>query len=265
MSKVALIGGSGIYLPNMLDNIIESEMLTPFGTVMYSKGTIDNKEVIFMTRHGKKHSVPPHKINYRANIYALKKLGVKYIIASAAVGSLNKKMRVGDFVIPDQLLDFTKSRINSFYNGEDNKVVHVDVTDPYCKNLIEILASSAKKSNINPIVGATYVCTEGPRFETAAEIKMYEKLGGDIVGMTASPELVLAREAEMCYATFALVTNMAAGISKTQLSHQEVYDEMKVANDKIVLYLTNVLKHLVIYDDDCECLHALKEFGGFNL
>ena len=265
MINVALIGGSGIYLPDMLENVFEDIVKTPYGDIKYSCGEINGRKIVFIPRHGKGHSVPPHKVNYHANIWGLKKLGVKYIVASTAVGSLNPDMQVGEFVIPDQLLDFTKSRSTTFFDGKDNKVVHVDLTNPYCQEVSSILAASAADTGIKVRKGGTYVCTEGPRFETAGEIKMYRILGGDIVGMTAVPELVLAREAEMCYATFSLVTNMGAGISEHPLSHQEVYDCVAQTNDKIMLFLKNALGVLAENDSDCTCLHAIKDFGGFKV
>lgn len=263
MITTALIGGSGIYIPDMLDNVFEDCVDTPYGSITYSCGEIQGRKVAFIPRHGKGHSLPPHQINYHANIWGLKKIGVKYIIASTAVGSLNPHMNVGDFVIPDQLLDFTKGRSSTFFEGEGKKVVHVDFTNPYCGELSKILHAAAKEVGINAHEGGTYVCTEGPRFETAAEIKMYSMLGGDIVGMTGIPETALAREAEICYATFSLVTNLAAGISPTPLSHQEVYDCMKQTNDKITAFLKDALYKISAIEVDCTCHHALKEFGGF--
>ncbi len=265
MFEMAVIGGSGLYSPDMLEKTGEAEIATPYGEVSYFHGELNTKKIIFMPRHGKKHSVPPHKINYHANIWALKKLGVKHIIASTAVGSLNKEMRVGDLVIPDQLLDFTKGRSQTFFDGKDGKVVHVDVSSPYCLHLSGILFDCAKSTQLAAHLGGVYVCTEGPRFETAAEIKMYRQLGGDIVGMTSVPESILAREAEICYASFSLVTNLAAGVSPHKLTHKEVYDCMRETNDKLIPFLQKALAKIVQEPLDCECQHALAEFGGFKI
>lgn len=265
MYKVALIGGSGLYIPDMLECVKEESINTPYGQIKYSFGKINGEFVVFIPRHGKAHSVPPHKVNYHANIWALKKLGVKYIISSTAVGSFNSNMNVGDLVIPNQLLDFTKSRVSSFYNGESDKVVHVDVTIPYCEKVSGILVNCAEEEGLMCHSSGTYVCTEGPRFETAAEVNMYKQLGGDIVGMTGVPETILAREAEICYSTFSLVTNLGAGISEQALSHQEVYDCMKKTNEKLTAFIARSLNNLVKIDIDCSCHHALKEFGGFDL
>jgi 5'-methylthioadenosine phosphorylase len=260
-----LIGGSGLYSPGMLKNVEESAIDTPYGTAVYSHGEINNKKVAFMARHNQDHSVPPHMVNYRANIWALKKIGVKSIIAGTAVGSLNAKMNVGDLVIPDQLLDFTKTRVYTFFDGKnDKRVAHIDLTEPYCALLRKVLLRCAPKGDFLCHGGGTYVCTEGPRFETGAEIKMYKLLGGDIVGMTGVPELVLAREAQICYAAFSLVTNMAAGISETPLSHQEVFDCMAKSKERISLFVENVLAAVAELDEDCSCRHAMEGFGGFN-
>ncbi|MDR3348434.1 MAG: S-methyl-5'-thioadenosine phosphorylase [Acidaminococcales bacterium] len=263
MINIALIGGSGLYLPVMLKNIEESAIDTPYGQVIYAHGEINSKRAVFMARHSRDHSVPPHMVNYRANIWALKKLGVKAIIASTAVGSLNAKMKVGDIVVPDQVLDFTKNRIYTFFDGKDKRVAHIDLTEPYCPFLRKMLLRCALKDSFVCHGGGTYVCTEGPRFETGAEIKMYKILGGDIVGMTGVPELVLAREAQMCYAAFSLVTNMAAGISPSPLSHKEVFDCMEKSKAAIALYIESVLAALAEFDEDCSCRHALDDFGGF--
>ena len=265
MFEVAVIGGSGLYVPTMLNNPHEDRIETPYGTVSYFRGEVAGKKALFMPRHGKKHSVPPHKVNYHANIWAIKKLGAKAILSSTAVGSFNPAMKVGDLVISDQLLDFTKGRSYTFFDGQSGKVVHVDVTDPYCQRLSRILADCAKEQGVVCHAGGTYVCTEGPRFETAAEIKMYRQLGGDIVGMTGVPEVILAREAEICYANLSLVTNLAAGISETKLSHQEVYDCMKQSKEKLLLLLQQALEKIVQGDSSCSCQSALKEFGGFDL
>ena len=264
MITTALIGGSGVYVPDMLENVFLHSVQTPYGEITYSCGEIDGRKVAFIPRHGTGHSLPPHKINYHANIWGLKKIGVKYIIASTAVGSLNPQMSVGDFVIPNQLLDFTKGRSSTFFESEGKKVVHVDFTNPYCLELGKMLFDCAKKEGIDAHIDATYICAEGPRFETTAEIKMYRMLGGDIVGMTSIPESVLAREAEMCYATFSLVTNLAAGISEYPLSHQEVHDCMKKTSGKITAFLKNALTQISALETNCSCHNALNEFGGFN-
>lgn len=261
---IAVIGGTGVYDPEMLQQVSSIDIHTPFGEVVCQIGTYAGKEVAFIPRHGSRHSIPPHLINYRANLWALKSIGVRQIIATTAVGSLNPLMKPGDFVIADQLLDFTKTRVSTFYEGNDRGVVHVDFTCPYCDELRRRIALYAHDLLLPVHDDGCYVCTEGPRFETAAEVKAYRLLGGDIVGMTGVPEAVLAREAEMCYVTVSMVTNFAAGISKDLLTHREVYETMNHNSDKIKKLIIKAIENMEP-TDDCDCHHALREFGGFKL
>ncbi len=259
----AIIGGTGVYDPGMLDNTSEKVMVTPYGEALVLVGDYNGQAVAFLTRHGRKHTVPPHRINYRANLYALKMLGVEQIVATTAVGSLNKAMGPGHFALPDQFLDFTKHREHTFFDGEDGRVVHIDVTEPYCPRLRSTIAACAGQLGYVCHNGGTYVCAEGPRFETPAEIKMFHQLGGDLVGMTNVPEVVLAREAEMCYATISIVTNFAAGMSDSPLTHQEVLGVMKDSANRFRSLIASVLDKLT--QADCACRHALRELGGFQL
>jgi len=262
--KLAVIGGTGVYDPSMLRDVTRVDLDTPFGRVSCQSGVLAGKQVAFIPRHGSRHSIPPHLINYRANIWALKKLGVRKIIATTAVGSLNPSMKPGEFVLPDQFLDFTKSRVSTFYDGGERGVVHLDLTHPYCPKLGRYMASVAKKLNLKAHAGGCYVCTEGPRFETPAEIKAFSLLGGDLVGMTGVPEAVLAREAEMCYVTVSMVTNFAAGISKEYLTHREVLDTMQLAAEHTRRLIAGTIEN-TDPDSQCDCQQALREFGGFTL
>lgn len=264
MIKIAIIGGTGVYDPRILDNIYDQTVETPYGMVQFKVGEYAGKKVAFIPRHGSKHSIPPHLINYRANIWAIKKIGVQNIIATTAVGSLNMNMKPGDFVLVDQFLDFTKNRITTFYEGGERGVVHLDVTEPYCPTLRGTLVEAARQIDLTLHSQGTYVCTEGPRFETPAEIKMFEKLGGDLVGMTNVPEVVLAHEAEICYSTISMVTNYAAGISKQPLTHSEVVETMKQNQENIKRLIMKGIE-LLNPDDDCQCRHTLAEYGGFKL
>lgn len=264
MIKIAIIGGTGLYDPRILDNVREEKIITPYGEVEYKVGDYAGRSVAFIPRHGSKHSIPPHLINYRANIWAMKRLGVECIIATTAVGSLNQAMAPGHFVFTDQFLDFTKNRITTFYEGGDRGVVHVDVSEPYCPGLRRLLADAARVAGIPAHDKGTYVCTEGPRFETPAEIKAFSLLGGDLVGMTNVPEVVLAREAEMCYATVSMVTNYAAGISPQPLTHKEVLDTMKANMANIRKLVMETIGRLDT-ETGCACRHALAEYGGFKL
>jgi 5'-methylthioadenosine phosphorylase len=233
MPRLAIIGGTGVYDPRILEHPREAMIETVYGEAKVRIGTYRGQEVVFLARHGAKHSVPPHLINYRANIAALKKLGVQRVIATAAVGSTNPEMKPGDFVLQDQFLDFTKGRTYTFFEGGEQGVVHIDVTEPYCPEVRAVLRESASRLAIRAHWGGTYACFEGPRFETPAEIKMTQLLGGDLVGMTNVPEVVLAREAGLCYATVSMVTNFAAGISPTPLTHEEVLEVMATNSDNL--------------------------------
>jgi len=249
--RIAIIGGTGVYDPNILTDITEEKVDTPYGSIRVKVGSYQGKRVAFMPRHGEDHSVAPHLINYRANIYGLRMLGVKNIFATAAVGSLNLEMKPKDFVFIDQFLDLTKSRAQTFV---EQGVIHLDMTDPYCPRLRQVLCDAAEKLGLPYHKTGTYVCMEGPRFETPAEIRMLRQLGGDVVGMTSVPEVVLAREAEICYATIVMVTNFAAGISSDPLSHQEV---VGVMNENVQNFRGLVMEAIARVDEqaDCGCQH----------
>ncbi len=249
--KTAVIGGTGVYDPDILYGIRDEKVTTPYGEVELKIGKYQDRSVVFMNRHGEGHSIPPNMVNYRANIEALNRLGVKNILATAAVGSLNRHMQPGHLVFIDQFLDFTKFRQQTFFDGGAAGVVHTDMTEPYCPGLRTILSQAAQNLGLTHHNGGVYVCTEGPRFETAAEIKMYRMLGGDLVGMTGVPEAPLAREAEICYATIAMVTNFAAGISPDRLSHREVVDTM-IQNGENIRKL--LLEAITMIGDDHECV-----------
>ena len=249
---LAIIGGTGVYDPKMLEDLQTMEVATRYGTALLAKGVYQGREVVFLARHGTKHGTPPHKVNYRANIAALVKLGITRVVATAAVGSLNETMPPGAMVLLNQFLDFTKVREATFFDGGEAGVVHTDFTEPYCRDLNGVLVAAAKKAELELIEGGTYVCAEGPRFETPAEIKMYKMMGGDLVGMTNVPEVVLAREAGLCYSTVALSTNFAAGMSPTVLTHQEVLDVMADNVDKVRRLLMEVVPSLT-GERDCDC------------
>jgi len=166
--------------------------------------------------------VPPHRINFRANIAALQAVGVRAVFATAATGALKTELEPGALLVLDQFLDFTRARPLTFFEGEDGEVVHTDMTNPYCLRLRTRLLEAAREEGLAVRKGGTYVCVEGPRFETAAEIRMFAALGGDVIGMTGVPEVVLAREAGLCYAAVAVVTNPGAGLSAARPQHAEV-------------------------------------------
>lgn len=257
-SEIAVIGGSGVYSMAEIKDAKQISVSTPYGaSPEILVGLLSGRKVAFIPRHGKEHTVPPHLVNYRANIWALNKLGVKRIIATTASGSVNPKLRIGEIALLTQFLDFTKCRPQTFYEGGKSGVVHIDVSEPYCPELRSILLESAKKLGIKVHPKATYACTEGPRFETSAEIKAFGKLGVDLVGMTNVPECVLARELEMCYAAIGIVTNLGAGISKTKLSHAYV---LKLMNKNIKKVQDLILETIprIPKKRSCDCPHALE-------
>lgn len=253
MVQYAIIGGTGVYDPRILSDIRQERVETPWGEIQVQIGTYKGKEVAFLPRHGAKHSVPPHRINYRANIWGLKKLGVQRIIATTAVGSLNLEMRPGDFVFIDQFMDFTKGgRPLTFFEGGEEGVVHTDVTEPYCPEIRQTMIQAAARLGLPHHNRGTYVCTEGPRFETAAEIRAFRQLGGDLVGMTNVPEVVLAREAGICYGTVSMVTNYGAGISPQPLTHEEVLEVM-AANAENLIALAMLCLEQMPAERGCHC------------
>lgn len=180
-------------------------------------------EFLLIPRHGAAHKSPPHGINYRANIAAFEQLGVREVIATSAVGSMNQGFKVGSIGLVEQFLDFTKRRQTTFF---EEKVVHTDMTNPYSRHLNHEITMAAKRIGVDVVSHLVYVCAEGPRFETAAEIKMYKILGGDVVGMTGVPEVVLANEKKLEYASVVIATNWAAGM-QPKVSHEEVLKVMK--------------------------------------
>lgn len=264
MKRLGIIGGTGVYDPTWLDDPSERTVETPFGKAAVIEGALHRQpeqKLIFMNRHGAGHSVPPHQVNYRANLWALKSLGVERVVATAAVGSLNQAMAPGSMVLVDQFLDFTKSRPATYFDGSDGRVVHTDVTEPYCLDSRRRIEEAGRRAGIPLIMGGVYVTTEGPRFETPAEIRAYKLLGGDLVGMTGMPEVVLARELGLCYISVAMVTNFAAGISPTTLTHQEVLDVMKANVHRLREVLLQALPDLG-GDYDCACPPAEQPLTG---
>ena len=232
MSLLSFIGGTGFDLrgPDSPFSDARDELVsTKFGNASVTHAKLDGKPVVFLHRHARpdapeRKDVPPHKINYRANIAALKQLGATAILASTAVGGLRPEWMPGTLVCLDNFLDMTTNREKTFF---DNRAVHIDVTQPYCQELRALLLTTAENEAIELVDGGTYGCADGPRFETAAEVRIYGTWGVDVVGMTGVPECTLAREAEICYAGVSIVTNQAAGISPIPLTHGEVVEEMQ--------------------------------------
>jgi 5'-methylthioadenosine phosphorylase len=240
----AIIGGTGFYEPELFSGSEEIERSTSFGKVSLISGMYKSERFFFLPRHGKAHTLPPSRINFRANITALKELGVKNIAATSAVGSMKKRFPPKSLLLATQFIDFTKSRHTSLYD----EVVHTDFTTPYCPQMNAAIKKKARELGIKVLPSATYVCTEGPRFETPAEIQMYSKVA-DVVGMTGVPEVVMAREAHICYASLCIVTNWAAGLQKT-LSHHECVEIMAEKRRHV---LTLLLESLLSFPSERTC------------
>ncbi|MCY0896443.1 MAG: S-methyl-5'-thioadenosine phosphorylase [Alicyclobacillaceae bacterium] len=247
----AIIGGTGVYDPRFFVDAIDCTIETPYGNATATIGTYGGKRVAFLARHGTGHQVPPHLVNYRANIYALHTIGVQTLCATAAVGSLRPDLTPGSLLLADDFLDFTKSRPATFTGP--GAVTHADMTDPYCPGVRARISKAAAELGHSIHPHGTYVCTEGPRFETAAEIRFYSGLGASVVGMTSVPEVVLARELGMCYATICIVTNFATGISGAPLTHKEVVDTMSENINSIRDILAKWIDEDTIGDNACHC------------
>jgi 5'-methylthioadenosine phosphorylase len=220
-AEIGVFGGSGFY--DFLEDPEEITLDTPYGppAAPITIGTIGERRVAFLPRHGRDHEFPPHRVPYRANVWAMRELGVTRLFAPSAAGSLRRNIPPKTFVVTDQVIDFTKSRPNTFYDGP--ATTHVSFADPYCPVIREALVHAALELGIDHRVGGTMVVIEGPRFSTRAESKMFSQLGGDVIGMTQFPEVTLARELELCFANVALVTDYDVGVDEIEpVSHAEV-------------------------------------------
>ena len=224
MTKLAIIGGTGLTQLNGLSIIKRETLTTPYGmpSADFITGEYHQKDIIFLARHGNPHTIAPHKINYRANIWGLKHLGVEKIIAVAAVGGITPEMAPAHIAIPDQIIDYSHSRLQTFFEDENYPVTHIDFTYPYHRALRAALIIAAAKADITISPIGTYGCTQGPRLETAAEIKRMEKDGCDLVGMTGMPEASLAKELEMDYAAISVIANWAAGKTAGEITMAEI-------------------------------------------
>ncbi|MFW6322828.1 MAG: S-methyl-5'-thioinosine phosphorylase [Guyparkeria sp.] len=211
---LAIIGGTGLSQIEGIEDVRHQMVSTPFGEPSgpLTIGRLQGCDVVFLPRHGYNHRIPPHQVNYRANIWALREMGVSRILAVAAVGGIHPDMGPGALVVPDQLIDYTWGRPSTFYEGDLDSVTHVDFTYPYDQTLRQAFLAAGQALGLDLIDGGTYGATQGPRLETAAEIRRPQRDGCDVVGMTGMPEAVLAREAEIDYASLNVVANWAAGI-----------------------------------------------------
>ena len=255
--EIGIFGGTGIYDSGLLKNAQEVEIETPYGkpSDTITIGEFNGRKIAFLPRHGKKHTIPPHMINFKANIWAFKELGVTRIIAPSAVGSLKEEFEPGHFALPSHFLDFTKSRDGSF--SEEGRVIHISVAEPFCPELQSSILKVIDKQNLKIHKNCTYVCIEGPRFSSKAESKFYRSTGADIIGMTLVPECQLAREAQMCYASISTVTDYDVWAEKP-VTAKEVLETLSKNVEKTKKMLT-VLINEIPQSRSCVCEKALLE------
>lgn len=241
---LAVIGGTGLYKFPGLENVERREVQTPFGdpSAPIVLGKVGGKSIAFIARHGENHNLAPHRVNYRANVWALHQLGARRAIGVNAVGGIRDDMGPRVVAVPDQLIDYTHGRFSSFCDVEGAKVEHVDFTEPYTASLRAALLSAAKRASLDVVDGGCYGATQGPRLETAAEIARMRRDGCDLVGMTGMPEAVLAREVGMEYACLALVANWAAGCGGTDsISLPEIFANLEAATAKVAPIVSALL------------------------
>ncbi len=250
--RTAVIAGSGgeRALPGYRQETVD----TPYGQALVFRAT--EEDPIFLSRHGPEHDLPPHRINYRANISALRLLGVDRVLATFTVGSLVEEVAPGDVVLPDQVLDFSSGRAATFFEGGEAGVEHAEFTEPFCSSLRAALVRAAGAGGLAVRPAATYVCTNGPRLETAAEVRMYAMLGGDVVGMTAMPEVVLAREAGLHYAGIAVSVNWAAGLRGSVVLDRVAIDSVR---STLVPLMLAALREVPA--GECSCARSVDQRG----
>lgn len=254
LADIGVIGGSGLYA--LLDDAEEHVVATPYGPPSdpLTVASVGARRVAFLPRHGRDHRYPPHKIPYRANLWALREIGVRQILAPCAVGGLRPELGPGTFVLPDQLVDRTTARTQTYY---DTAAVHVNFADPYCPTGRAAVRAAAPAAGVELIDGGTMVVIEGPRFSSRAESRWYAELGGTVVNMTGHPEAVLARELALCYTAIALVTDLDAGVEGEHgVTQEEVFRVFGENTQRLRGLLLQVAAALPS-DTDCSCRHAL--------
>jgi 5'-methylthioadenosine phosphorylase len=263
--KIGVIGGSGFYQMEGLMNLEAIEVKTPFGNPSdcIAVGTLEDKRVAFLPRHGKGHRIIPSELNMRANIYALKSLGVEWVISVNAVGSLKEEIAPRDFVVPDQIVDWSKNHRNTFFGG--GLAVHISMAEPFCPVLSEILYAGAKTAGAKVHQGGTYICIQGPQFSTKAESNLYRNLGFDIIGMTAGAEAKLAKEAELCYASLSCSTDYDCWHAE----HDDVTAEIILANlfanvDVAKQSIRDIIRQIPDQREDCGCSNMLQQAFATN-
>ncbi|MEU8814911.1 S-methyl-5'-thioadenosine phosphorylase [Actinoplanes sp. NPDC048796] len=252
-AEIGVIGGSGLYA--LLDDAVEQVVSTPYGEPSdpITIARVGDRRVAFLPRHGRDHRFPPHKIPYRANLWALRALGVRQIVAPCAVGGLRPELGPGTFVVPDQLIDRTSGRAQTYY---DSGAVHVNFADPYCPDGRAVVLAAARP--VDPVDGGTMVVVEGPRFSTRAESRWFTSIGGTIVNMTGHPEAVLARELGLCYTSIALVTDLDAGVEGDHgVTQEEVFRVFAENTERLRSVLLEAVSNLPARRT-CPCASALE-------
>ncbi len=246
MLDLAIIGGTGLTTLKDLEIRRREVKRTPYGepSAPMLIGSLCGKEVVFLPRHGHGHTIPPHVVNYRANIWALKEMGIRNVIAVAAVGGIHAELTPGRLALPHQIIDYTWSRPHTFFEHDLTQVTHIDFTEPYCDNVRGVLIEAARKLKLDAVEQGVYGATQGPRLETAAEIDRLERDGCDMVGMTGMPEAALAREMELCYASCAVIANQAAGRGDGEISMDEIQENLTSGMAKVRLLLESAIPML---------------------
>lgn len=247
---LAIIGGTGMTQLACLEISHRQIMRTPYGEPSgpLTFGKINDHEVVFLARHGYGHTIPPHAVNYRANLWALQSLNLSRVVSVASVGGIRADFKPGMIIIPNQIIDYTHSRKYTYYDGTDRPVTHIDFTEPYCPITRKRLLEAAKRANEKIIDGGVYGATQGPRLETASEINRLERDGVDMVGMTGMPEAALAKELGLCYATIAVVANHAAG--RETSAHAIRLEDAHAVLEKAMVGVRNILEWVVELDVD---------------
>jgi len=255
--EIGIVGGTGVYDPGLFEDVKEIKIYTPFGKTsdLVSLGHYKGRAIAFIPRHGRNHQIPPHMINFRANIWAMKELGVKRIISTCAVGGLREDCKPGDLVLADQFIDRTKNRKDTFYEG--GQICHISTADPFCPELRKIFFDSTKKMGFSCHEKGTYVCIQGPRFSTRAESKLFRSWEADVIGMTVYPECVLAREAEICYVSLCMISDYDVWAEKP-VSAEEVVKTMAKNVENVKKLIINTIP-LIPKQRGCMCGHALEE------
>lgn len=257
-AEIGIIGGSGLYEMSGFTDLLEVEVDTPFGkpSAPYLLGELEGRKVAFLARHGKGHRLLPTELNFRANIYGFKELGVRWVLSASAVGSLKEEHKPMDFVLPDQFLDRTRNRISTFFG--EGLAAHIAFADPVCSQLADYLEEAASNIGFPVKRGGTYVCMEGPAFSTRAESRLYRSWGMDLIGMTNLQEAKLAREAEICYVTVAMVTDYDSWHEEEEHVSVEMLIGFLQKNSENAKKLMAETVRILPRDLDCPCQHALE-------